>query len=227
MIRKNAAGFTIMELMIAISVLSVIMLICATVLAGIGSVISKGENVTNVQDAARNTLADISSNIQFSGQPVQSGTWSGYTDVSGNKVSVQAYCVGDVRYSYAIYQSGVSFPDNWPHQLWKDQMMNDTTCSPLDILQSKVTCGDNTACTLSQPGTGLDLVAPNMLVGSFRISPLSPSLYSLSIGLAIGQEDMFSSFPPGVDNYKCNLNDGQQYCATSYLSTFAAESMPQ
>ena len=251
--KSSQRGFTILELMIAISIFSVILIVCSMVLIGIGNIFAKGANVTNVQNDARSAIADITSTIQFSGTVLNNGLTGGgpngsmeyrYVD-SGKTVEVYAYCFGDIRYSFVTGSSFVAAggfaPSWWPHELWKDQMVNQNSCSPLNIGLSDLSnpateCGPpvNSQCTASQSGSGTELTGSDMHLGSFVIGQVDPSnsqLYSVSIGLALGSEDMFTGGPPPMlvnnQNYQCNDTAGQQYCATSYLSTFAMERLQQ
>lgn len=120
---RNSEGFTIVELMIALAILSVILVVASVVLINIESLYSKGVNAANLQNAARNIVDDVSANLQFSGQapincnlngqPVAGGPAT-FADSTTCGVGVQtgddqdhgpfAYCVGDTRYTYVLGQ---------------------------------------------------------------------------------------------------------------------------
>lgn len=229
---RNADGFTVMELMIAISVLSIILLISSMVLIGVGNLYSKGADLANIQDVSRNIIENVMSNIQFSGTELNNGSQKtaivySYVD-GGMNVPVSAYCFGQTRYSFV---TGFNQPAGWSHLLWVDKMVTQGNCSPLNIGLASPNCSGNTECTDTQSGSGSDLLGPNMHLGNFNITEYNPQLYSVSVGVAFGQENMFvsSSGVPQVinGNYQCSNTAGQQYCATSYLTTFASERLTQ
>ncbi len=227
----NKAGFTVMELMIAISVLAIILLISSTVLVGIGNLYSKGNNLANVQDTTRNIVESVVSAVQFSGTLLNNGASTNpitytYATTYGN-VPVSAYCFGQNRYSFV---TNPNLPDGWPHILWLDKISSTGSCEPLNLSQPNPTCTDGTYnCT--QPGSGSDLIGPNMHLATFDITQYNPKLYGINVGVAFGAIDMFVSNNNGPvlinGNYQCSNSAGQQYCATSYLGTFAAERLTQ
>jgi prepilin-type N-terminal cleavage/methylation domain-containing protein len=120
--RLNGRGFTIVELMIALSILSVILVISTTVFIQIGRLYTKGVNAANLQNTNRTIMGDVSSAIQFSGAAPSActpfpapppptavpitcyATAPGPSDFATGPVTVRAYafCIGNVRYSYVL-----------------------------------------------------------------------------------------------------------------------------
>lgn len=232
-ISKNNVGFTIMELMIAITVFSIILLLGTEVMMGVGNLFAKGVNMANVQDDTRNIISNVTTAVQFSGAVLNNGQGptapieNTYTYDSG-PVPTYAYCFGNIRYSFVL---GFPSSGSWPRTLWVDKMQSASGCSPLNIEPSTPNCIGNTKCSNSQSGSGADLTGSNMHLASFRIYQYNPNLYGIFVGLAFGKQDMFesSSGQPTVinGNYVCSTAVGQQYCATSYLSTLATERISQ
>ncbi len=228
--KTNSKGFTIMELMIAISILSIILLISSMVLIGVGNLYSKGADMANVQNVSRNIIENVTSTIQFSGAQLNNGVSASpiVYDYSFGAVNVpvSAYCFGQTRYSFV---TGFP-PTGWSHLIWLDKMATPGSCAPLNISQATPSCAGNSNpnCISSQSGSGNELLNANMHLANFSIEEYNPQLYGISVGVAFGQENMFLS-NAGVpklingDNYQCSNNAGQQYCATSYLTTFATE----
>src|SRR3990172_9120101 len=68
--RKGVGGFTIVELMIATTIFSVILLIVTFGMLQIGRTYYKGITLTKTQNAARSIIDTISQDIQFSGEGV-------------------------------------------------------------------------------------------------------------------------------------------------------------
>jgi prepilin-type N-terminal cleavage/methylation domain-containing protein len=114
-------GFTIVELMIALAILSVILVVASVVLINIENLYSKGVNAANLQNAARNIVDDVSANLQFSGQspincnlngqqpPAGSATFADSTTCGvgaamGDDHGPFVYCVGNTRYTYVLGQ---------------------------------------------------------------------------------------------------------------------------
>ena len=230
MIKFSSDGFTIIELMIAITILSVLLLMSSVVLTGVGNLFYKGVNMSNVQDVNRNIIADVTSSIQFSGSVLNNGAGISSPVVGNyNGNVIDAYCFGTTRYSFV---AGSQAFNNWPHVLWKDSMQSNSTCYPLDIQQPTPTCGAvaQSVCSPSQSG-GTELAGNNMHLASFQITYYNNQLYGISVGLASGYRDMFVSNANGpvVNNgsFTCNSGSGQQYCATSFLSTLATERLGQ
>lgn len=223
---KKQSGFTIIELMIAISILSILLLASAVVMLNIGSLYAKGVDATTVQNDSRNVIQSIASSIQFnylSGSQINSGSQRYYSS-TGTLYTVYAYCIGYTRYSYII-----GFPDNsntFAHTIWKDTMRYQGACKPLNILIPTPNCIGSSKCIASATGSGSDLTNSNMHLASLSINsnPNYPQLYSISIGLAYGLKDMFNVNSSGTlvttdGNYVCGNRTSERYCATSSLET--------
>lgn len=225
-IKEDQTGFTIMELMVAISVLSVLLLMSTLVLIGVGKLYSKGINMANVQDVTRNVLEDVTSAVQFSGQPMTGPTNHTYTG-GGSGINVTAVCFGSIRYSYVT-----GFPSGnvvWPHLLYKDEMIGKSSCSPLDIGENQPTCDSNKRCLRSLSHSGSELAGANMHLAFLTVHEYNPQLYGIKIGLVFGFKSMFKTNGGGGlatnsdGNYICNNQTGQEYCATSTLKTLATQ----
>lgn len=216
---KNATeGFTIVELMIAISILSLILVMSTLALMGIGDYYTKGVNITNIQDDSRNITNELSSDIQFSSTTM---TTPAINPVSYNGTTVYASCFGDTRYSYAI---GFS---NAEHSLWRDKMINVGNCYPLNLTEPIPSCDGNSSCPNPVVNSGSDLLANNIHLSKLSIQPLTAAndVYSINIALALGStRDLFqtNSFGNPIiinGNYSCLPNIGEEYCAISSLAT--------
>lgn len=240
-------GFTIIELMIALSVLSVLLLICTMVLLNLGKTYVKGNNYAAVQNTARNIMNNVTSQLQL-------GDVSFNALKSGNGGS---YCIGATRYSFLIGQQVEPSPsgsDQTPHALWRDTLSSSGACSDLvnepsgdshfpdEMTQTSEAPSDN----LSVAGSGSELLSQGMRLTAFSISPLTSTagLYAVKIGVAYGDSDLLcvdgmsldggndcsqsqiSSYPNDhISNLKspsgqvqCISGIGEQFCAVSNLS---------
>ena len=92
-------GFTIIELMIATTVFSIVLLVAGSGIIAIGKMYYKTITSSRVQDAARSTMEDVTRSLQFS-----SGNVSSYMADTTYKVR----CFGDDRYTYVLNQPASS-----------------------------------------------------------------------------------------------------------------------
>jgi prepilin-type N-terminal cleavage/methylation domain-containing protein len=227
---RDTKGFTIVELMIAISILSVILLMSTVVLESVGNLFSKGLNMANVQNDSRNIILNVVSSIQFSNSVLNNGVSSPETTINGEKI--YAYCFGETRYSYVL-----GFPPTgWQHILWVDKMINTSGCTPLNISQASPSCSGIKNCISSQSNSGSELTGKNMHLAIFQVQPIpnDQGLFGIGVGLAFGDKDLFITDTSGKnpklvnnEDYQCNTAVGDEFCATSYLTTLAAERLIQ
>lgn len=228
---NNANGFTIIELMIAIAILSVILILCTVVLIGISNYYTKGINIASVQNDNRNIVNQLTTDIQFSAiSMAQRSQEVSDSSVPGGQVPISAFCFGDIRYSYVLgIVNGIA------HSLWRDQMSGSGSCYPLNLTQSTPSCeGIVLGCLpTSSTSSGNNLLPSNMHLASFTIMPVTSNndIYKITIGLALGSSSSY--FEPSVssnpaqplkienNNYVCKSSIGQQFCATSTLSAMA------
>jgi len=197
---ENEEGFTIIELLIATSILSVILVMASVMMTGIGRLYNKGISQSKIQSATRNITDDVSQRLQLdaqlSPQPTEVG---GYN----------AYCIGETRYLYIIGKQlgdgndGDGTPKVKP-VLWRD----------------KTPAG---GCSSSNPDpSGVELVPTNARLIDFTITPTSP--YQISIGLAYGDIDLLNVTPDNPNfniNTTCKGSNSTEYCATAKLTTSA------
>jgi prepilin-type N-terminal cleavage/methylation domain-containing protein len=87
--QRRQQGFTIIELMIATAVFSVILLLCTAGLIQVGRLYQRGITESQTQEAARTVIDEISQAIQLSGEGV-------YGPSANN------YCVGNKNYSFHL-----------------------------------------------------------------------------------------------------------------------------
>jgi len=203
----NRKAFTIIELMIATSVLSIILLLVTTMMISIGNLYYKGINQARVQDDVRTISDDLSSHLQLSDQAPQPAITPVSIIISGQSFVMDAVCMDNTRYSYIKdveigSNSTVTNPEIH-HVLWRDPTPVGGCTGPAPL-------------NLSLPSlNGTELIAPNSRLTDFTISPLT-SPYNLSIGVAYGDKNLMSGV--GV-NTKCNGSNGDQFCSTAALTT--------
>jgi prepilin-type N-terminal cleavage/methylation domain-containing protein len=219
--RKNQSGFTIVELMIALSVLSVLLIMSSVLLIQIGRIYSKGVNLANIQNTNRNVVHDIGSALEFGGQQPITGSET-YLPAGGDAVTVNSFCLDTTRYSYVVGQQEAISPDYHPstgapqtyHVLWEDTMKTNDNCFPMDITKQVPTDPPDGVAT--QPGSGKELIPLRSRLSVFNIgeNPGGSGIYQLEVTIAYGDNDLLNA--AGTN---CNGGIGQEYCATSTLST--------
>lgn len=218
---KQQQGFTIMELMIAISILAVILLLSTVVLMGISDYFTKGVNIADVQNDSRNITSQITADVEFSGTPL---VVPNTNPILYGGVDVYAYCFGDIRYSYTLGFNSA------PHALWRDTMTSEGSCYPLNLTQTTPSCDGDSSCPSSIPNSGSSLLASNMHLADFTIQPMTAdqNIYGIEVAIALGSgQDLFETNSAGglktlEGNYICKNTIGQQFCATSTLCTMAS-----
>jgi prepilin-type N-terminal cleavage/methylation domain-containing protein len=214
---KSTAGFTIVELMIALSVLSVLLVAASVVMIQVGSLYTKGVNAANLQTVNRNIVSDLSTTIQFSGASPAScvvaegspGPCTEYSDGGNYKVTV--FCIDNIRYSYVLDREMGNDPYPAPglqtnHVLWRDTLANGEACSPLDLSVAGKPTGSS--------ADGYDMVPAHMRLINFSVTEGTDGLYTIDVAMAYGDSDLVNA-----SNNTCNTGPGTQYCSNSDITT--------
>jgi prepilin-type N-terminal cleavage/methylation domain-containing protein len=233
------AGFTIIELMIATAVLSIILVLATVVMVNIGSLYYKGINQARVQDDVRSITDEATRYIQLNDQPP--------TSLVNGPNNTQLICIGPVRYAYVlgvqIGHPAPGSPDTYHQVLWRDNNPTPGSCPiPVDPSDSSKGNVDLTRTDLAAADpTGTELIAANSRLTQFSMITLTPaSPTTVSVGVAYGDDDLLcnptaiptscstSNAMPTQANYSGNAGDvickggkGDQFCSTAYLTTSA------
>jgi prepilin-type N-terminal cleavage/methylation domain-containing protein len=217
-------GFTIIELMIATIVFSVIILLSSVMITNIGNLYNKAINQSRIQSTVRSLISDTTQQLKLS-----SGQFTvpsvPLTPSSGNPI--YGYCIGSVRYSYIL---GIKI-GTIPHVLWRDVNNSQGSCVPVDI----------SVGNLVNNNTGVELMAPNSRLTAFSITANSKSggsPYSVVIDVAYGDDDLlcdtsqpnsctststlrikYPNNPPNI-TVACKSGNisGRQFCAVAGLN---------
>lgn len=195
-------GFTIIELMIATTVFSVIMLIAAVGVLEFTRAYFKGVTASDTQTVARTIMADIVQNIQF-GQNIKTDN-----DPTGDS---RAFCIDNTLYSYlpdAEVTSGT--PDSTRH-LYSHGLIKqiNTACSGSAALDIP------TITNLSSiPGEAREMLSEHMRIAELTVTSSSDQLYTVNLKVVYGDDDLLTP-----DHAGCKSQAGSQYCAVSELAT--------
>jgi prepilin-type N-terminal cleavage/methylation domain-containing protein len=224
-VRDNNYGFTIIELMIALSVLATILVMATVILIQIGALYSKGVNAADLQNAARNIQDDVASAIRFGGYAPASGS------ATEGSLQIYAVCIGNTRYSFIKgaelgYDSGTSPPATTDHVIWRDTMNQSTSCIPIG---GQSGLGSGSFIQPSAPvdsfdpsGNGYEMAPLHTRLTQFSVTeenPIGSGIYNIVVWMEYGDSDLLNlaASPP-----TCKGSTGQQFCAVSTLSTTAA-----
>lgn len=222
MLRKHGQkGFTIIELMIATSVLSTLLLLVTVVMTGIGNLYYKGIAQARVQDDTRGAIDEISQQLQLNGQSLATATWAAKGE--------DAYCIGSVRYTYVLNaELDHTTPHGtitYKHVLWRDTNPTPGSCSINPLYTSSPV--DLTLNTPSSGGTeliGANVRLTTFCIGSFTApstcNHATSSPFPLTVSTAYGADDLLNL--NGYDT-TCKGTIGEQFCSTARLKTTAVQ----
>jgi prepilin-type N-terminal cleavage/methylation domain-containing protein len=227
-------GFTIVELMIALSILSVLLIVSTVALIQIGRLYSKGVNAANLQSANRAVISDVSGQLQFSGKVPPNCTQSPggtacYTDIppdpsladitntaDGTSERAYSYCIGNTRYTFVLNRELGTDPSNGQitrHVLWRDTLTDTSSCPVADIVNGT---------HLSDPpsrGDGYEMLGNHMRLTRFNVRQTAADngIYNADIWMAFGDSDLVQTAADGSST--CRGIAGTQFCAVSSIST--------
>jgi prepilin-type N-terminal cleavage/methylation domain-containing protein len=210
--QNQQSGFTVVELMIATLVFSVIMLVIVVGVLQFTRSYYKGITSSSTQNIARSVIDEISQGIQLSGDTIQV--------VPATAAGEGAVCVGTKQYSYRLGK-----------QLNPAPTTGDQSATALYLTTMTSTC------TVTFTG-GKELLAKNMRLAAFEVSqPVAgSSLWRLDIRVAYGDIDLLcdsvnvtGSCADGAATLSvaqvrsnaliCKTGNASQFCAVSALST--------
>lgn len=191
----NKAGFTIIELLIAMAGFSFVLLLVTVVMINIGSLYSKGINQTRIDDAARSMVDDVSARLKYN----KASTFYTSTGTIGS-TSYTNYCINKAKFSFSSSLTGANF---------LRRGVFSSSC-PIPVLDDS--------------NTGTNLLPQNSKLAYFNIVN-NGSNFTINISIVYGSFDNtnVNSLVPLNDtkyrNIKCNTGTSYQYCAVTNLST--------
>jgi prepilin-type N-terminal cleavage/methylation domain-containing protein len=224
--RLNRRGFTIVELMIALTVMATILLISTIVLINLGSLFSKGTNQAHVQNATRNLINDVVGQIKLGPNtpiaPIPSPAPTFTADMTaGSPSGVSVVCVGKQRFTYVL-NSELGAPGAVKHVLWRDTLKDSSTCQPVANFMTSDDPSDSPADPTAVTGSGSELVPTHTRLTKFGIKTdaSAPDTWQVDITLVYGDSDLLTY---DGTNVLCKGGSGDQYCAAAALSGTATQ----
>lgn len=199
--RPTESGFTVVELLIATSVFSTVLLLGLTGFVQVGRSYYKGITITQTQQAAKQIMNEVSNNIRLS---------SSVSPLNTASAGRNYYCIGSHRYSFKLFNmvDSSNHDNSTKFGLLADQLTGNTACG--NAFDAPVTALNNPT----------ELLGNQMRLLSFSITPLSGSttLYNVSIKVAYGQDSALTSASSPAAQCKLQLG-GNQFCAITSLTT--------
>lgn len=211
-VRSQASGgFTIVELMVATLVFSVLLVLITVGVIRFNQAYYKGVTQSDTQDVVRAIVENISQAIQF-------GTSGDSVAETPGSTPGQSYffCVGNLRYRYLL---GEELSDNPGGGQTYHALVVDSppTCNGAGVNPTSIN-----ASSLS----GAELVNPKMRLSKLEVQQVSGSsdLWRVDVRVAYGDDDLLfspSGDPSGAaaSDATCLSRAGSQFCAVSELST--------
>ncbi len=190
--RLNFRGFTIVELMIATVVFSVILLLLTAGIISVGNIYYRGITSSRTQAATRAISDNVVQAIQYSADSIilTAGT-------PGTPGAPGAVCAGGKKYSYKLNTK----KDDTNSVLLIEDYTSVAGCTP------NMTPGPN---TIEQIGKNMTLtrfdITENTVTGNFNVR----------VRVVSGDNDLFEG--DSTDN-NCKGGAGSQFCAVSSLDT--------
>ncbi len=210
------SGFTIIELLIATTVFSLVLMVTLAGILQVTKMYYRGVTSIRVQETARAITDEVGESIRYSASSVNIGDPKTGPDIAPSITDSTAYtgyfCVGNKRYTFAIDRqmadSNSEANKRIKHALWVDQP---TVCNGAADLSADV------------PSAG----GREMLAEGMRLSRLSLSevggftparAYRLDVGVIYGDNDLIQNDSTGqYRNCQAGFS-GAEFCAFSNLS---------
>lgn len=224
---KSQGGFTIIELMIATVIFSVVLVTLSASIIQISRMFYKGLAQSKTQEVTRAIVTDIAQSLRFEPDDMQAGL-----DVAGNP-NIHAYCLGTNQYSFIMGVQLGTNPGNLPHVLVRDNVPGCPGQQAKNFTVGVI--------------KGEELLSDKMRLAKFEIAQVQPNqpLWRVTARVVLGDDDIvcaagyhIPSSPAGLGscddptsltvaeinshlaNLRCkNIRAGSQFCAVSELST--------
>lgn len=207
-------GFTIIELLVATAVFSVVMLIMTAGILHISRMYYQGVLQARTQDTARSIVDEIGESIRYAtGAYLQGSAMIGPNINTGNP-DTGYFCLGTRRYTYAIDRQLKTAPTSGTkekgHILWVDQPVGGCSLA-------------SGAENLDAPAVGgRELLSENMRLTQFSVEPVTAGGvsdgYTIRISIAYGDDDVL--YQESSEPFKrCNPTaGGKEFCAVSTVT---------
>lgn len=184
---QHKGGFTIIELMIATTIFSLVLMLCLNGVMQITKMYYQGMTQARTRDAARTVIDEIAETVRFTNQDIVISPIVSGPQVKLGDNPVGYFCLGPKRYTYAIDRVVKKAPANnskqIKHALWVDQPAGCTGAADLTI------------DTPSANGTSLLSENMRLFKMDIELTDSVKKLYRIGIGVAYGEDDLLNPKP--------------------------------
>ncbi len=209
--KSQQKGFTIVELMIATGIFSLILLVVLTAIIQVGRMYYKGITISKTDQAARSIIDRVSQEIQFS----PAGTNPLLHQTASNGFHVR--CIGSMRFFYVVNSQNV---------MGRSGLVGDDSAAGSDLCVSAAAMqaasgtgpGGEPTLNIGSSSNQRDLLPNNMRILKFDVSRPNPTanLYNVTVRVAYGDTDLLNQTEAGIPNSFCRgATIGTQFCAVS------------
>ncbi len=218
---NKQAGFTIVEMLFSMTILSVVLVLLMATFVQISRMYQRGTIQTKTQELSRTVIDEISRPIQFSGTKPDLSKVSTATSLGG--VNTYAFCMGSKRYSFVkdlqLREANDIANKQIMHVLWRDTLKDTvSTCSPLNLTVATPSDADTDPAI-----PGRELLTPYVRIAELTVAQLNnpieeQALFRVLLVLAYGDNNTLTG---AGANMQCQSSGflSSQFCATSYLDT--------
>ncbi len=211
--KRTQNGFTIVELMIATAVFSLVMMIIMASVLQITKMYYRVGTVAKTQEITRTITEEISESIRYSNANISTVDMlpAPNQDIPIGDTDTGYFCIGSRRYTYAVdRQLKTENPDTLlkqkAHGLWVDEPISCTVAA--DLNDANLT-------------GGREMLGENMRLVKLDILDVTGTdAYQVQLIVAYGDEDLMELDDDG--NKVCKVNvAGAEFCAVSSITVFA------
>lgn len=214
MIKKNIKsnkGFTILELIIATTIFSIMLLLASAGIVAIGKIYYKGITTSRTQEASRAIVDNIFQNFQTGKSNTLAYSFAAPDPDNPVFPTEGSICIGPMRYTYSI---GRQINAENAHALWVDRIRGTACTQP--SLNAATPADAETDTSAEGRFAQKELLAENMRLANFQVMSVpGTSLYTVQIRVIYGALDL------SPDNEFClPTSQGGEFCAVSSINTF-------
>lgn len=221
--KSNQSAFTIIELMIATLVFSVILLLLSTGLIQIGKNYYKGNLQSRTQETARNIIDEISRGIQFSGDTIVTPDPDAFAVIPippypdppamPNSGSRYGFCINGIKYSYIIDRQLMQ-PSSGGDQ--RQAVFVSYKPNAPDACQGPM---ESPASAAGKYPDYRELLGLGMRLSEMEIKNLGSGKYRITVVVGAGERDLFEPADTTKTATNCKGGTSIQFCAMSKLTT--------
>lgn len=234
---KNSAGFTIVELLIATAVFSLVLILITTGVLRFTREYYKGVISGKTQDAARAVVDDITRSIQFNGGDVATILVKPAKPLNKDTNPAIAYCFGEAK-RYSFYLNS-QVTDGTP-------IAAQNQARQALVVEQVSGCNANSGAlnvknSATLPANARELLGSHMRLVKFDVTG-GGDLWTIDVKVIYGDDQLLcttrttapssaqcknKNAPVGLpalnaaerESLTCRTNEGSQFCAVSELTT--------